>query len=213
MKSGIIVANKIYLVRHAAVNKPKEKIYAGNIELKLSDEGIVQANRLGDVFSTLNIKKVYCSNLSRAVDTAKIISEKCGCPYEIVHGFEEINLGKWDGISFSEIKERYPNEFDARGKDMLNFCTPLGESFFKVQERAFHAFVNIAEEYFMEDSGDVVIVSHDGVNKAIISKITGIGFNECFKIKYGYCSVNIITRDDTGYYIASNVSLEGIQHK
>ncbi|MGE5628293.1 MAG: histidine phosphatase family protein [Solirubrobacterales bacterium] len=207
------MANKIYLIRHAAVNKPKEKIYAGNIDLKLSDEGIIQANKLGEFFSTLNIKKVYSSYLSRAVDTGKIISEKCFCQNEIMQGFQEINLGKWEGMPFSEIKEKNPEEFAKRGKDMLNFSTPLGESFFQVQQRAWSAFLEIAEKTFVDETGDVVIVSHDGVNKTIISKITGIDFNECFNIKYGYCSVNVITSNNTGYHIAINVSLDKLQQK
>lgn len=203
------MGNKIYLMRHAEVAKPEEKIFAGSIDLMLSRNGILQAEELGRTFSKLNLKKVYSSNLSRSMNTARIISEICSCSFEVLDGIQEIHLGQWEGRTFSEIMEKHPVEFERRGKEMYTYKTPGGESFKEVRERSCKALFKVVEEVFSSKaSGNVLIVSHGGVNKALVAELTGKSFEQCFSIKQPYGCVNIVTMEENGLRVLVNVPLE-----
>jgi len=199
------VIRKIYLIRHAAVIKPNEKSFFGSTELMLSSVGISQAKRLSDFFSEIPLKSVYCSSLKRAMDTAEIIADKCYKSYGIVKEFDEISLGEWEGKSFSEIKEKYPLEFAKRGLDIYNYKTPGGESFHEVQNRAYSAFESIINN----TNGDILIVSHSGVNKVILSKILRVDLQKCFGMEQKYACINIINIHGDSYNVSNrNINIQ-----
>jgi len=186
---NLLPARHIYLMRHAAVAKGKEKIFIGSTDMELSDEGIAQAAAASKVLYGKPVQRIYCSGMKRAVQTAEIIAERCGIDEVVkVEDLNEISLGDWEGKSFDEIRTKYPEEFTKRGEDIFNYKTPGGESFRELQERAFKAFENIVEN----TKGDILIVAHSGVNKTIIAKILGLNLQECFNMKQGYCYINKI---------------------
>lgn len=179
----------IYLVRHAEVEKPPAKTYIGSTDLCLSAEGVSHAEQLREKFSKLDIEAVFCSGLRRSRDTAGIIAQGCGRPPVVRPEFNEIDMGEWEGRSFAEVRERYPAEFRARGEDLLNYRVPGGESFQDVQERAMRAFGDILES----TTGDVVIVTHSGVKRAMLACLEGISLQESFCSPQDYCSVDVVT--------------------
>lgn len=195
------MVRNIYLIRHAVVIKPKEKSYIGSTELMLSSNGIYQARRLSQIFSQMPIQGIYCSSLIRAVSTAEIIAGRCNKPYSEVVGLNEISLGEWEGKSFREIKESFPEEFIQRGMDIFNYKTPGGESFCQLQERAYTAF----EEILDSSEGDILIVGHSGTNKVILSKILGRSLQECFKIEQKYGCINLIKKHEDNYTVSKSM--------
>lgn len=178
----------IYLVRHAEIDKPEVKTFIGSTDLSLSARGINQAEQLKELFSKLSIEAVYCSGLKRSRDTAGIIAEGCGKQAVAMPELNEIDLGEWEGKSFEEIKEKYPYEFEARGRDLFGYKTPGGESFREVQERVLRAF----EEIVDSTTGDIVIVTHSGVKRSIIANLEGISIQECFGREQGYGCIDVI---------------------
>jgi len=181
----------IYLVRHADVEKPEVKTYIGSTDLCLSSEGISRAGKLREWFSKLDIEAVYCSSLKRSRDTAGIIAGGCGKEPVVRPEFNEIDMGEWEGRSFDEVKEKYPEEFQARGLDLLNYRVTGGESFSDVQERAMRAL----EDILGSTAGDVVIVTHSGVKRSMLACLEGTSIQECFGRIFDYCSVDVVTLD------------------
>lgn len=178
----------VYLVRHAEIDKPAAKTFIGSTDLGLSARGINQAEQLKELFSKLPVEAVYCSGLKRARDTAGIIAEGCGKQAVAKPELNEIDLGEWEGKSFEEIKGKYPLEFEARGRDLLDYKTPGGESFREVQVRALSAFEDIVDN----TKGDIVIVTHSGVKRSIIANLEGISVQECFGREQDYGSIDVI---------------------
>jgi broad specificity phosphatase PhoE len=135
------------------------------------------------------IRAVYCSNLSRAVKSAEIISD----PYSIkpieVPDFKERNFGKWEGMSFNEIKEKYPGEFEAWAVNPLKFSPMGGESSLEVKERVLPALEGIIKNH--EDE-QIAVVAHGGVNRIILCYFLGIPLENIFRIEQDYAAVNII---------------------
>ncbi len=181
-------SRKIYLVRHCEPDLPKQSsICLGRKDLPLSNKGLKQAENLRIFFSKLNIEVVYSSPLVRALKTAEIISNgdiQC----EIVDNFTELDVGKWDGMSFDEIKEKYPKEYEERGKNFDTYIIEEGESLLACKDRALKAFSKVVNE----SKGNIAVISHAGVIRTILSDIMNISIKESFSYKLEYGSICIL---------------------
>lgn len=181
----------IYLVRHGEIEKGEEKRFIGQVEVPLSIKGHLQAVYLGDEFKKYDFKHIFCSDISRCVKTAEIIAHKQDKEITVLNELREINLGKWDGKTFKEIKEKYPKEFNERGENFTSFCPPEGESFEDLSKRILPVFKDITEKAM----GDILIVSHAGVNRVILCDLLGIPLDDIFSVHQDYGCINLIEKN------------------
>lgn len=193
----------VYLVRHCRPELPSGHICLGLTDIPLSREGIGQAAKLKSYFSDKNIKAIYSSPLERAKKTAEIIADN-KIKVEIKDNFSELNMGKWDGMTFAEIKEKYPEEYAERGKNFENYVVEGGESMSMCRDRALAELRDIINN----SRGNTIIVAHAGVNRLIISELTGISIKESFLFQRKYGSIiklkydgNIIKADNEEIHI------------
>jgi probable phosphoglycerate mutase len=100
----------------------------------------------------------------------------------------EISLGEWEGFSFQEIRERFFEDYAARGRDMENWRPPRGESFADCRARINRA----VDEIVAGSEGNVLLVGHAGVNRLILCSILGIPVRNLHGIGQDYGCVNII---------------------
>lgn len=91
----------------------------------------------------------------------------------------EINLGEWDGRPIAEIKHLFPKEYEERGRSLLTYQTPGGESFAQLRDRALPCFARIAQSARAQGH-DVLIVAHAGVNRMILDDCLKRGIAVCF---------------------------------
>lgn len=177
---------KIYLARHGSINCGKEKSYIGITDLPLSLEGIIQAENLKKFFKDIDLEKVYSSPLKRCIETSNIILEDRYMEKILVEELKEINMGEWEGKSFDYIKSFFSEEYNERGEKIDTFMPPKGESFIQLQNRV----IPVLEEIAKNSSGNILIVSHAGVNRVILSKLLCFPLKEIFKILQPYGCVN-----------------------
>ena len=105
----------IYLIRHGKIQQEDDqRRYIGHIDLPLAEEGIKQAQTLHKRFERSDIGAIYCSDLSRSVQTAKIIAGSRKVPVVIRKDLREVSMGDWEGCAFGDIAQRFPEEFKAR---------------------------------------------------------------------------------------------------
>jgi molybdenum cofactor cytidylyltransferase len=185
----------IYLIRHGAV--PLEgggKRFLGQLDLSLSREGIAQVQRLRDELRGLPISAICCSDLRRSVDTAAILTAALpGDPIAVQRPeMREINLGEWEGLTFDEVKEEYPEEFQRRGRDLVHYRPPGGESFLDCTKRVIPAFFNLLQA----TRGNILIVGHAGVNRIILCQVLGLSLANLFEIEQDHACLNLIHYED-----------------
>src|SRR5205809_6681663 len=96
-------ATRMYLVRHGATQLTAEDRFSGAVGVDLSDDGRWQAQRLGDRLQREGATAIYCSPLSRTVETASIIGGRCGLPQTNVDGLRELGHGRWEGLTRREV--------------------------------------------------------------------------------------------------------------
>ncbi|WP_097006897.1 MULTISPECIES: histidine phosphatase family protein [Lacrimispora] len=192
------MTKRIYLIRHGKIHTGNEKRYLGITDLPLIREGIDQAEALMEFFQNMAIDFIFTSPLKRCRETAEIIS---GCSRNgiiEVQEFKEINLGLWENKPMQMIKGSYPDAYEERGKHLLTFQPPGGESFGQLAERVLPAFEHIVKQY----SGNIIIIAHAGVNRTILSKIQGISIHDFFLIEQPYgCIYEIRCMEDSGYQV------------
>ncbi len=177
----------IFLVRHCHP-QINEGICLGKKDIPLSERGKMEAKILADYLMPKNIEHVYSSPLKRARETAAIISHK-----EIIvsDNFSELDMGIWDGLSFEQIKKTYPKEYEDRGKDLENYIVKGGESMSQCRERAMGQLNKVLDE----SDGNILIVTHAGVIRTIISSLANIRIKDTFDYKINYGSITMINYD------------------
>ena len=140
-------------------------------------------------FRTSRLAAVYTSNLSRAVKSAEIIAR----PYKLkpiqMKELRERSFGIWEGMSFTEIKERYPEEFSAWAGNPLKYSPIEGESTVEVEKRVMKAVNTILKKH---KGDEIAIVSHGGASRIILCRLLGIPLENIFRIEQDYAAVNII---------------------
>jgi len=165
-------ATRIFLIRHGEPVQGQGKIFLGQFDVPLSEEGKRQALLAGKslALKKANPKRIYTSDLLRARETADIIAEQLGAPVEPDKLFREMAMGIWDGELIEDIKAKFPGEYARRGDDLRNYRVPGGENFYDLHGRVTREFYRIFEEDIRkggEDPGDIVIVAHLGVLNAL----------------------------------------------
>ncbi len=179
----------LYLLRHCRpALTDRQRRFIGQTDLPLSEDGVIHAKALGQFFIDKDIETIYCSDLMRSYDTAKEIGIQNNIHVQVISAFKEINLGRWEGETFTEIARCYPDEFKARGQDIGYFRPPGGESFIDLSKRVLPIF----EKIIRQDNKSVVIVGHAGVNRMILCNLLNIQMKNMFKINQNYGGINII---------------------
>lgn len=226
---------RIYLVRHGLPEKSiDEKEYIGVTDLPLSMRGSAESRQLGRYFrqrlSPAATVRILTSPLQRCRQTAaemyRVLSDGgIELPEPIVvEDLHEIDLGEWEGKSVREIRERFPEAYEARGHALGTYRTPGGESFLEAGVRFRHAIDRILDmndrkalvdegtaageprtvseagkacEHASTSSGyeHLIIVAHAGVIRSYLSLLTGRDLDHLMDIPLPYASVTELLLD------------------
>jgi broad specificity phosphatase PhoE len=163
-------ATRIYMVRHGATKLSTEDRFAGAVDVELSENGKFQAERLAERLADDSITAVYCSPMTRTIQTATILAS----PHRLslIHrdGLREINHGHWEGMRRADVEAQFPDEYAAWEEDPLTFAPQGGEAGINVIARA----LPVIREIVLEHRGqNVLIVSHKATLRLIISSLLG----------------------------------------
>ncbi|MBI4682816.1 MAG: histidine phosphatase family protein [Nitrospirae bacterium] len=207
---------RVYLIRHGETEGADSRRYKGHIDVPLSENGIEQIKRVAEYIdkegskwlmvaqnisrlnnieqSLSNIKQtmlsaVYCSDLSRAIMSAEIIAAPFGLKPVTVKGLKERSFGVWEGMSFDEIKEKWPDAFNAWAADPLKFSPMDGESTIEVRDRVIKAFEEIMKNH---NGQNIAIVSHGGVIRVLLCEMLGMPLENIFRIEQSFAALNVI---------------------
>jgi broad specificity phosphatase PhoE len=165
-----VTPTRLYLVRHGATELTAEDKFSGASGVELSDEGRAQAARLGERLQNEGITALYSSPLSRTMETARIVSGRCGLPIETRDGLREISHGRWEGLTRRDVEARYSAEYASWEEDPFTFAPEGGESGVAVLARA----LPVVREIVTRHSGARVLVfSHKATIRILLSSLLG----------------------------------------
>jgi len=166
---------KVTLIRHAEVDEAYHGCYNGHIDIGLSKKGQNQAKTLAKEFSFANFDAVFCSDLLRAKMTIKEFPHAKQAIY--TDKLREKSWGKHEGLKFNEIISQGEIEYI----DFLQWINALdGEPY--------EAYIKRIKEFFFVflpslKKENILIVTHAGVIRVLISLFQNISIQEAFGIK------------------------------
>lgn len=161
---------RIYMIRHGATQLSAEDRFAGAVDVALSEAGKFQAARLTERLSDDSITAVYCSPLTRTVQTATILAKPHALPLSPQEGLREIHHGHWEGMRRADVETQFQDEYAAWEEDPFTFAPQGGEAGVNVIARALPVIRRIALEHRGQN---VIVVSHKATLRLLISSLLG----------------------------------------
>ena len=176
-------APTIYLFRHGETEWNTEGRRQGHKNSPLTSLGKLQAKNNARCFqqnsSLAEPVIIYSSPLGRAKDTAKIILNELDISTNSIifdNRLMESSFGKWEGLTDSEIAERYPDSWQARLVDRWNTRPPSGESYADVNSR-------VSEWYNqVELSSTTIVICHGLTSRVLRGIYMGLAHHEVFNL-------------------------------
>ena len=164
-------ATRIIAVRHGETAWNVDARIQGQMDIGLNDKGRQQALRVGKALSGEPISAIYSSDLGRAHDTARSIAEVAGIPVVPHTGLRERGFGMFEGKTFDEIQETWPDHATHWRKRIPDWEPPEGgESLLQLRERVSRTAQALAARHTGEQ---IVMVAHGGVLDTLYRLATG----------------------------------------
>ena len=151
---------QILLARHGETDWNLGRRVQGHTDIPLNATGIAQAQALADELAREPIVAVYSSDLSRALDTAGAVAARHRLPVSVDPDLREKNFGSWEGLTDTEISERFPDAKRGVWGD--------GETTEQVSQRVVAAVERIAARH---PGGAVLVVAHGGPLRALLKHV------------------------------------------
>lgn len=195
---------QIVLVRHGATDWNLEHRCQGSSDRDLSEVGVRQAEDIGAQLRTENVSAIYASDLKRARRTAEVIGQPHHLPVIIEERIRELDHGKLEGLTFTEIKENF-GEFLTRWRtEPAELQVPGGERLIDVAERAWSGLNQIVEHH--ASSENIVVVSHNFPIVGIVCRITGTHLNDYRNFHLDPCGISRLHCNGNGEWRVTHVN-------
>ena len=181
---------QVYLIRHGLPDFPGgKKLCLGTTDIPMGAAGIRQAAEMAKQLPP--VTAVFSSPLTRAVQTAQAI----GLPVTVLPGLRELHAGAWDGLTFEEIRARYPELYAARGQD-LTLPLPGAED----HAAGLSRFSAAMETAALAAPDDFAVVAHGGIIARFLQAVTGTWD------KPGYAEVRTLFWENGRFYAKDSIS-------
>ncbi len=185
--SGAIDVCRVIWVRHA---RPQGAgLFLGQADVPLSRSGRLQLPGLIEKLSLHSLQALYTSDLQRTVATAKPLSRVLKIEVKCRPGLREIQLGRWEGLSWAEIIKRYPGAAHEWIKHFPRKPAPGGEEFRIFKDRVRNERKRIIAAHLGECA---VVVTHAGVIRLILADALGMPDRYISRVDHEFCGMTII---------------------
>jgi probable phosphoglycerate mutase len=184
----------LVLVRHGVTDSTLGKLFSGGLASTnppLNDEGRRQARATGEWLAPLagTFDALVTSPVRRTRETAEVLSGLLGFEVEEEPGLAEMEFGTWDGLSFTEVQDTWPDELSAWLGD-LDAAPHGGESFRAVEKRVLDGRDRLLAAYA---GRTVVAVSHVTPIKTLVAHALGAPLDAVYRMELAPASVTVVS--------------------
>jgi broad specificity phosphatase PhoE len=176
---------KLVLWRHGQTTFNAERRFQGQSDVPLNATGLEQAAEAAPYLAALRPDAIFSSDLSRAASTAAALAQLTGLPVQLEKDLRERGGGSWEGLTSTEIRERYPAEY-------ADWAPPDGEPAEAVADRAEAALRRIADS--LPGGGLAVVVGHGGCLGFGAARLLGLGDELRALGPFGNCRWSVLSR-------------------
>ncbi|MEM7555167.1 MAG: histidine phosphatase family protein [Cyanobacteria bacterium P01_A01_bin.84] len=195
---------RVIIVRHGQSTYNQVKRIQGRTDVsRLTPKGCDDARKVGKALQNISVDAMHHSPLGRAKETANIIyqelrsSSDLSCKPQASEKLKEIHLPAWEGLLSAEAQQKFPQDYRIWQE------TPHKLSMFLEEEGVTKEYFPVLALYeqarlFWQDIlslhplDTVLIVAHNGINRALISTALGIDPRYYQSIQQSNCCINIL---------------------
>lgn len=190
------------LLRHGETALTPQKRFSGSggTDPELSPAGRRQAAAVAEALAARGtVQAVVSSPLRRCRETAQAVADRLGLPVTVEEGLRETDFGAWEGLTFSEVRERFPDDLQAWLDSPKAAPTGGGESFAAVTRRVSATRDRLLSAYA---GRTVLLVTHVTPVKTLVRLALGAPPESLFKMELSAASLSAVA-----YYTDGNASL------
>ncbi|WP_228977355.1 bifunctional RNase H/acid phosphatase [Streptomyces sp. DH12] len=190
------------LLRHGETALTPQKRFSGSggSDPELSPAGLHQARAVAAALAARGtVQEIVSSPLLRCRQTAETVAERLGLDVGVDDGLRETDFGAWEGLTFAEVRERYPDDLDAWLASPKAAPTGGGESFAAVARRVAAARDRLTERHA---GRTVLLVTHVTPIKTLVRLALGAPPEALFRMELSAASVSAVA-----YYRDGNASV------
>jgi broad specificity phosphatase PhoE len=181
---------RLWLVRHGETEGQSSIRYHGRNDVALNDVGRAQIHALAPWVRQVPFRRVVCSPLRRAAESAAILAAHCGLPataVEVEERLREISFGACEGMTRDEIAAAFPAFWPAYEQGLVD-TFPDGEPRAAFAARVAAAIRELAS---MDWGSDLLVVAHRGTVRQALRTLLELrpGEPDAFAVELGSVSV------------------------
>lgn len=200
---------RVIFIRPGETDWNRAGRWQGWVASPLNAHGRAQAAALSRFVRHIGLSALYTSDLRRALQTAAPLAEALGFAPIPDARLRERSVGLWQGLTLQEMRDWYPEDFNALLRDREHFRIPGGESRADVRQRMSAAFADI----IAQDAGETVaILSHTAAIKLLLEAVLPGVSGDALEI--GNTSATTIRRSEAGWELLAAddlTHLEGLE--
>ncbi|WP_340538082.1 bifunctional RNase H/acid phosphatase [Nocardioides sp. GXZ039] len=187
-------ATTLVVVRHGVTKHTAAKRFSGGLggdNPPLSEEGRVQIRQTGEWLAPLvgKVEAIVASPVRRTRESADILAGIFDLPVAEEPGIAEMEFGAWDGLTFEEVRDRFPDDLDA-WLGSLDIEAGGGDSFREVQVRVLAALHRLRTQYA---GRTVLVVSHVTPIKTLVAHALDAPLEAVFRMELSPASVTVLS--------------------
>jgi len=203
---------RIILVRHGKSTYNQERRIQGRLDKSvLTEAGRASALQVGDTLSSIAFDAAYTSPLQRAKETAEIIVSRLTNPPELqpTDKLMEIDLPLWEGMLRQEAIDQFPKAYQQWQQHPDKFSMKIPSPEGEIEHFPVLAVFASARKFWEEllsrhTSGTILVVGHNGINRALIATASEIAPDYYQSIQQSNCGISVINFGFTDDQTESN---------
>lgn len=196
-------ATRVHLLRHGQVEGFQQHRYNGHGDVGLTEYGKQQSSVLAGRFQHIALSAIYSSDLQRCRYMADQIAllQKAAPVYR--SDLRELNIGAWEGQTWQQLAQDYPELWQERLQDIVHVSPPGGESLLQLAQRVRPALREIVAAHRGQE---IVVAAHGGVNRVVLLDAIQAPLESLFNIEQDYGCHNIIDYYDDGVAVVKKLN-------
>ncbi|MEG4317941.1 MULTISPECIES: histidine phosphatase family protein [unclassified Microcoleus] len=191
---------RIILVRHGKSTYNQERRIQGRLDKSvLTEAGRAGALQVGDTLSSIAFDAAYTSPLQRAKETAEIILSRLTNPPKLqpTDKLMEIDLPLWEGMLRQDAIDQFPEAYQQWQQHPDKFSMKLPSAEGEIEHFPVLAVFASARKFWQEilsehSSGTILVVGHNGINRALIATASEIAPDYYQSIQQSNCGISVI---------------------
>jgi broad specificity phosphatase PhoE len=183
---------RLILIRHGQTTCNLEDVWHGWDDCELTEEGRRQAAAVAARLAGEHIAAVYTSDLRRAWQTARVVSERHGLEPVVDAGLRERHSGEFEGMRVEDVTAAHPTVWEERNADYWGWRPPGGETFTEVWRRVSGVLDRLKQTH---DGQTVVMVTHMCPVRLLTVHLTGISIEDTYRQQLPSTGVSIFSLD------------------